>query len=769
MDAGTIAILLKANDQASAVLRDAGTAADGLGTKLDEVGTKAGAAATPTGTLHTSLGKLSLVAGGFVVGAALTQLPGMFSGIASGAATLEQNARKAQIVFGDSLGTVESWASTAASGMGLTNQEAVTLAAGMADLLVPMGFSREQAAGMSTDTLNLAGALSEWSGGTTSASEAADILAGAMLGEYDALKGLGIGLSAAEVAQRAADNAAKGLTFATEDQANAFATQQLIMEKSKDAQVAFATSTDDVASRQAEASAQMATAGERMQNALLPAVSAGTTLFLLLATALNGGIVPAFVWLMNVLSPVGAFIGDNLTPILIIVTPLLLAAGGVILAALVPAFIAWAAATWAQVAAALGLNAAMLPWIALLLAIGVVVAALYLAWNSNFLGIRDIVMSVIDWMMPYLQVAWDTIKAGVDAVLGGIQTAWDTVWPYLSTALEVVFGVIQTVIGTYFDAWKLIITTALDVIKGAWDLIWPAIQAVVETVFPIIETVVRTYIDLVVAAIQTALGIITAIWDPFWNGLQVVIDTVWPLIQSAVELAIAAVQAVIDTTTAAIKLIWDPFWEGIKSTVDTIFNAAGGVIEVVSTAVGAVKGKIEDAKDGIVGAWNAIWGPVKDAISGVKDFVSGVVDDIIGIVNGVIGSINGVIGRINSALNFTVDIPDAIPGLPDEYTVSVDIPTISPIGGGGGSGGGGGGSFNAMSAAGAGAGTGGPSAMGAAGGAGGNYGVGGGNYGGGGGWRTITGARVTIGNREFRDAVIEVFEEEAQSQIGWGS
>src|SRR5688500_11387137 len=65
MDAGTIAILLKANDQASSVLDTAGTNAGTLGTRLGEVGR---------------------TAAGFVVGDALTNLPGKLLGMAEGAA-----------------------------------------------------------------------------------------------------------------------------------------------------------------------------------------------------------------------------------------------------------------------------------------------------------------------------------------------------------------------------------------------------------------------------------------------------------------------------------------------------------------------------------------------------------------------------------------------------------------------------------------------------------------------------------------------------------
>ncbi len=190
------------------------------------------------------------------------------------AARLESMGRKSATVFGDQLPVVQRWAREAAAGMGLTARQATGLAANFADLLVPMGFARSEAAKMATDVVGLSGALAEWSGGQRSAAEVAEILSAAMLGERDALQGLGISISQAEVDARILANAQKGLTFATEEQAAAFATQQIIFEKSKDAQTAYANSTDDLASRQAKLTAWLQGLKEAAVGVAIPALVA---------------------------------------------------------------------------------------------------------------------------------------------------------------------------------------------------------------------------------------------------------------------------------------------------------------------------------------------------------------------------------------------------------------------------------------------------------------------------------------------------------------
>lgn len=167
------------------------------------------------------------------------------------AANMELMDAKAKTVFGGQIGTVQKWAKANANAMGLTGKEATGLAANFADLLIPMGFSRKEAAKMSTDVVGLSGALSRWSGGTKSAAEVSEILAKAMLGERDGLKELGISISEADVQQRLLKNGKDKLTGAALEQAKAEATSQLIFEKSGDAQAAYAKGSTTLAAKKA--------------------------------------------------------------------------------------------------------------------------------------------------------------------------------------------------------------------------------------------------------------------------------------------------------------------------------------------------------------------------------------------------------------------------------------------------------------------------------------------------------------------------------------
>ena len=125
---------------------------------------------TKLGKFSSSAGKL-LKAGAVGFGALGAGAIVMGPKVLEAGAKLEALGIKSATVFGDSLADVETWASGVAGSMGMTTAELTGAAAGLGDLLKPMGFTADEAANMSTEMLDLSGALSAWSGGTRDAAE----------------------------------------------------------------------------------------------------------------------------------------------------------------------------------------------------------------------------------------------------------------------------------------------------------------------------------------------------------------------------------------------------------------------------------------------------------------------------------------------------------------------------------------------------------------------------------------------------------------------
>ena len=209
-----------------------------------------------------------------VVGFGVGQIVQFAKQIFDTGTALEAMNAKSETVFGGQIDRVRDWADENAAAMGLTSTAAVGAGAAIADLLKPMGFTTEAAADQTLKLLDLSAALAAWSGGKQDAAGVSEILTKAMLGEREQLKSLGISITEADVSARLAEKGQKGLTGATLAQAKALATQELIYEKSTDAQKAWSDGSMDATKDANKNKAAMDQLGETLAKALLPAVQA---------------------------------------------------------------------------------------------------------------------------------------------------------------------------------------------------------------------------------------------------------------------------------------------------------------------------------------------------------------------------------------------------------------------------------------------------------------------------------------------------------------
>jgi hypothetical protein len=307
---------------------------------------------------------------------------------------MELMGAKAATVFGDQLGSVQKWAGESAAAMGLSSAKAVGLAASFADLLIPMGFTRQQAADMSTGVVGLSGALAEWSGGTRTAAEVSQILAKAMLGEREQLKELGISITEADVQQRLFEKGQQDLTGAQLQQAKATATQELIFEKSTDAQAAYATGGDTLARQQSELRATLDTVKEQIATALIPVFKA--------AISIVGDAVSWFKEHETVAKTLGITLGVVLVGLI-----------GAYIISMIGAAAATIAATW--------------PILAIIAAIAALVwgvQTLLRHFGVSWEGIKDVVASAASFIgsrIGSIVGAFGSIGAAIAAVIGWVQ------------------------------------------------------------------------------------------------------------------------------------------------------------------------------------------------------------------------------------------------------------------------------------------------------------------------------------------------------------
>lgn len=469
-------------------------------------------------------------------GAALLAAPKVLEAGAS----LEGLDAKASTVFEGSLGAVNDWAAANASAMGLTNSQARDAAAAMADLLKPMGFNADQAADMSTSMIDLSGALSAWTGGSRSAAEVSEILSKAMLGERDGLKELGISISEADVQARLAKNGQADLTGAALEQAKALATQQLILEKSTDAQTAWSDGSMDAAKEQNKMKAATAQLGESFNRALYPALKSILPVVTTVADWLGRNAPAAIETLKTAIGAVADWFSSHKE--IMIGTAIAL---GVVLTGL---FISWAAGATAAAVATL---AAAAPFIAIGAAIAAVVAAViwaYENWEIFRVAVQAVRDFIVDKLVPAFQAIWSFIQ--------------DKIMPIVKTLIE---------------AYLKVLVTYFGVVRSAiMDYVIPAFQAIISKIQDV-ATIVGQSVDAIVGFIVGISERIAAPVRYMFTGISTAITTVKDWVKDRIEDIVGFATGLPGRMAGLFSGMWNGIKEAFRSTLNWVIDKWNGL------------------------------------------------------------------------------------------------------------------------------------------------------------------------------------------------
>lgn len=202
---------------------------------------RVGDASSSVGGMFTGMSGKAKAAGAAVAVAAATMAVDVGMQLGTMGLELDLMGKRVDTVFGDEAASINAWSEEVNRSMGTSAQRVAGLTANVGDLLIPLGFTREQAAGMSRDVLETASALDLWSTSTNSVEEATEILNAALLGERERLKGLGISLTQAELDAALLERGLGDLEGQERKLAEATVTLELVQRKSADA-LAFASS-----------------------------------------------------------------------------------------------------------------------------------------------------------------------------------------------------------------------------------------------------------------------------------------------------------------------------------------------------------------------------------------------------------------------------------------------------------------------------------------------------------------------------------------------
>jgi TP901 family phage tail tape measure protein len=210
------------------------------------------------------------------------------------------------------------------------------------------------------------------------------------------------------------------------------------------------------------------------------------------------------------------------------------------------------------------------------LAIISVLYLLYEAWNTNFLGIKDITMAVFTaigdflktYVMPIFDELFKTLSFWFEAFFTGIKIVMDVfmvglqVWlDFFSILWEENFLGIQTIVtgiwtvmfGALEVAWNMfssIIKAGLQLLRGDWEGAMKTMKIASETQFGLIEGIGKAFWETLGSLFDVSTDEMVGFWVDALIEMEASTKSIWTNIKNFIYDSVAAV---VETINAVVR------------------------------------------------------------------------------------------------------------------------------------------------------------------------------------------------------------------------
>lgn len=277
-------------------------------------------------------------------------------------------------------------------------------------------------------------------------------------------------------------------------------------------------------------------------------------------------------------------------------------------------------------------------------------------WFSNLWeDIKGVFSAVGNWFSELFTNAWNAIKE-----------AWSDVSSWFSNLWEDIKGAFEDVINwfsqLFTDAWNGI-TQAWDSVVSWFSTLWEDIQGVFESLA-----------DWFSELFTDAWNGITEAWsevESWFSELWEAIQGIWEVVEEWFS----------DTFSGA----WDGIkeaWSSVESWFSDLWKAIQGIFEGVgdwfSEAFTDAYNYVEEAFSGITGFFSGIWEDIKGIFSDIGTAIGdGIKSAVSQAVNTVLSTAVKIINGFISAINFAIDVINAIPGVSISKIDKLSVPKMA--------------------------------------------------------------------------------------------
>lgn len=176
---------------------------------------------------------------------------------------------------------------------------------------------------------------------------------------------------------------------------------------------------------------------------------------------------------------------------------------------------------------------------------------------THFQTFRDVVGKVASYIVEqagkvvdWFQRMWPQISEAFSHVVNFIQLLWKQWGDDIMHVAMAIFGFVKETIQNALQVVRGIIQTVLAVINGDWGKAWDGIKQILGGVWKQIWTIVGSALDVLKGLFGGIGSTIGDVWGALWGGMKSVVDNIWVGIQNSVR---SGINFIIDAINGLIK------------------------------------------------------------------------------------------------------------------------------------------------------------------------------------------------------------------------
>ena len=305
----------------------------------------------------------------------------------------------------------------------------------------------------------------------------------------------------------------------------------------------------------------------------------------------------------------------------------------------------------------IGTLVSMLPTLLPMLIDGIVNMIVTLA--SSF---ADIIQPIIDNLPEIIISIVNALTNNLPALIQGcikLVIGIVSALPQIIMALiEAIPQIIVSIVEALFNALPILLEGVASIFGSAWDVIVGVFSGVIDFFSGLFSGVV----DVIKTVFSPIINIISGIWDGIKNIFAPVINFFSSIFSGAVN----AIKSVFSVITG----IFSGIWNGVKNIFAGVKNFFTDIFW------GAVNG-IKSIFSPIVDFFSGIWSKITGIFSRVGEIIGNAISSVVGkAVNAVLSVACGIINGFISAINFAIDLINAIPGVEIDKLKKLDVPQM---------------------------------------------------------------------------------------------